>query len=132
MARPTHTNIASWEASWDAAVDANFDLIFLTPLPLAEYAGTGSFPDADDYDNCLVADSNNNGDIYISDGTNWVQIPHKTTSINSLTDNSGGSSGGDTIALVDDIASAADAVATLAAKVNDILAKLRTADVIAT
>ena len=133
MTRPTHTNIASWEASWDAAVDANFDLIFLTPFPVAQYAGSGAFPAAADYDGCILHDSNNTGDLYVSNGTSWVQIPHKVTdAIADLTDNSGGSSGGDTIAAVTDISSAADAVATLAAKLNDVLAKLRSADVITT
>lgn len=132
MARPTHTNIQSWEASWDAAVDANFDLIFLTPLPIAEYAGTGNFPDADDYDNCIVADSNNDGDIYVSDGTNWNQIPHKVTALNDLTDNGGGTGGGDTIAAITADSTVKDAVSTLADRINDILARLRSSDVIAT
>lgn len=133
MARPAHTNIQSWEASWDAAVDTNFDLIFVTPLPIGEYAGSGAFPAAADYDGCILHDSNNDGDLYVSDGTNWVQLSHKVTdTITDLTDNSGGSSGGNTIASVTDISTAADAIATLAAKLNDVLAKLRSADVITT
>lgn len=44
--------------------------------------------------------------------------------VNALTDNSGGTSGGDTIAAVSDVATAANAIATLAAKVNQLRDRL--------
>lgn len=50
----------------------------------------------------------------------------------NLTDNSAGTSGGNTIAAVTDNASAANAIATLAAKVNAILIALRNAGIIVT
>jgi len=56
----------------------------------------------------------------------------QAAAVASLTDNSGGSSGGDTIAAVSDVSTAADAIATLAAKVNALLSSMRTADLLAT
>jgi hypothetical protein len=46
-------------------------------------------------------------------------------SLTALTDNSSGSSGGDTIGAVSSSATAADGIATLAAKVNAIIARLK-------
>lgn len=43
----------------------------------------------------------------------------------SLTDNSTGTSGGNTIAAVSDVATAANAIATLAAKLNAVIAALK-------
>lgn len=51
-----------------------------------------------------------------------VQQP--SPAITTLTDSSGGTSGGNTIAAVTDFPSAANAVATLAAKLNAVLAAL--------
>ncbi len=53
----------------------------------------------------------------------------KSASITALTDNSGGTSGGNTIAVVSDTATTKNAVATLAAKVNAIIAALKTAGI---
>lgn len=64
---------------------------------------------------------NDDNDRLVFDGTSWVGA----VIVNDLTDNSGGASGGDTIAVVTDIASAADAVATLAAKMNALMVELR-------
>lgn len=46
------------------------------------------------------------------------------TGVTALTDSSTGTSGGNTIAAVSDVATAANAIATLAAKVNAIIAAL--------
>lgn len=54
----------------------------------------------------------------------------KAASVPNLTDNSGGTSGGNTIAAVTDNATAANAVATLAAKVNALQTALRNAGIL--
>lgn len=54
-------------------------------------------------------------------------VVKKAASVPNLTDNSGGTSGGDTIAAVTDVASAANAIATLAAKVDALQTALRNA-----
>jgi len=64
---------------------------------------------------------NNVNDRLVYDGAAWLG----GVIVDDLTDNSGGTSGGDTIAVVTDIASAADAVATLAERLNDLLTELR-------
>ena len=51
----------------------------------------------------------------------------EATTVVGITDNSTGTSGGDTIAAVTDVATAADAIATLAAKVNAVIASLKLA-----
>lgn len=86
--------------------------------------------------------------IKLSDLAAWIgdggslTLPAATTSaagvvkqgaaVTNLTDNSGGTSGGNTIAATTDQASTSNAVATLAAKVNAILVALRTAGIIVT
>lgn len=52
-------------------------------------------------------------------------VPSNVINIAALTDSSTGTSGGDTIGAVTDTASAANAIATLAAKVNALLAALK-------
>ena len=64
--------------------------------------------------------------LRISDGTDWYIVPRQTTAIEDLTDNSGGTiSTPAEIYVVNDVASAADAIAVLAAKVNELLLELR-------
>jgi hypothetical protein len=54
----------------------------------------------------------------------------RAASVPNLTDNSGGASGGNTIAAVTDNTTAANAIATLAAKVNGLQTALRNAGVL--
>lgn len=134
MARPIPTNIESTGEGWDAFVDANFDLCFVIPLPLGEYASIAALTSAraaNAHDRCIAVVQSENR-IAFSDGTTWKLIPIEGGTVASLTDNSGGTSGGDTIAVVTDIASAANAIATLAAKVNSLLATLRASNAIDT
>lgn len=60
----------------------------------------------------------------ITAGAGTMKAVSKATAITALTDSSGGSSGGNTIGVVDTTPHAADAVATLAAKVNELIARL--------
>lgn len=62
--------------------------------------------------------------VTLAASTGSVKGLSQSTAITALTDNSGGSSGGNTIAVVDTTPHAADAVATLAAKVNELVAML--------
>jgi hypothetical protein len=55
----------------------------------------------------------------------------QAATVAALTDSSGGTGGGNTIAVVTDNASAANAIATLAAKLNATLAALKAAGVMA-
>jgi len=130
MARPSFDTIAATAEQWDAVVDANFDLIGATPVPIAVYANLAALPAASAYDDCLavLADVDR---LVVSDNANWRVVPTEAATVANLVDNSTGTSGGNTIAAVTSIATAADAVATLAAKINQILTSLKNADAIA-
>lgn len=73
MARPDHVPISSGLAGWDGEVDDNFDLIFVTPVPLADYASFASLPLVSDYDDCIAVITDEHL-LVISDGTNWQRL----------------------------------------------------------
>lgn len=131
MVRPAFITIDNTAEEWDAALDNNFALVGSTPVPLAVYANLAALPAANAYDDCVavVADVDR---MVISDGATFRLIPTEGASVPALVDNSGGTSGGHTIAAVSSIATAADAIATLAAKMNALLTSLKNADAIAT
>lgn len=62
------------------------------------------------------------GELDIESGGKITAAGTQAVHAAALTDNSSGTSGGDTIAAVTDVATAADAIATLAAKLNAIIA----------
>lgn len=69
----------------------------------------------------MSVDYNLKGNKILSDSI----APANVADIAALTDSSTGTSGGNTIGAVSDVATAANAIATLAAKVNAILAALK-------
>ncbi len=73
MARPVHVPISSGLAAWDGEVDDNFDLVFVTPLPLGEYADFASLPLASDFEDCIAVIVDEDV-LCISDGTNWQRL----------------------------------------------------------
>jgi len=72
MARPEHVAISSGLAGWDGEVDDNFDLIFVTPVPISLYDDFGDLPTASLYDNCLAIIEDENV-LCISNGSTWVR-----------------------------------------------------------
>ena len=148
MSKPTRTTIASSGQAWDAAVDDNFALIFESPIPIKEYANSGSLPPAGNFDRCfaVVNDGVAGWVLMLSDGSAWKIIGRQAAANANLTDSSGGSSGGNTIAAIpnpaDSPASAdalrddlvtntipalKNAIATLAAKLNALQTNMRNA-----
>lgn len=122
MSRPTQTTVSSGLESWDAAIDDNFTVWFDGPAPL--YAAA-SQPAAGSYDDCVMVDTDHHH-MVISDGSDWHIIPWEGDAVGDLFDSSGGTVGTpDDIEAVTDISSAADAIATLASKVNELLTALR-------
>lgn len=108
--RPTPNTITAALQGWDADLEANFNLIFETPLPLARYANAAALPSAASYMDCAAVLEDEHA-LVISDGTNWVRVPLQAA------------------AQAD---SAAAIVADLVTDFNALLAKLRTAGVLAT
>ena len=134
MARPTWNDIESEEQSWDADIQDNFENLSDRPWPVYEHAGDesdlASTFTANLYDRCMVMVNHTTlgWSIYFSDGTNWVRTGVLgATAVVALTDNSGGTAD-DTIAVITqganagsaDIAPTQDAIADLAAKVNEL------------
>ena len=76
MTRPIHVNIDNGVEGWDSDVNDDFDLVFDTPLPPAEFTTEAGLPDATQYDRCIAAVNNTDSGwtIYMSDGTNWVPL----------------------------------------------------------
>lgn len=129
MARPTPNTIESTGEGWDAMVDGNFDLCFVLPQPLGSYASLANLSAtraAASYAQCIAVVVSENR-VAFSDGSTWHLMPVRAAAVVNLTDSSGGTSGGNTIAAVTDVATAANAIATLAAKVNELMGVLRTA-----
>lgn len=140
MSRPLNKDIIQGKQSWDADVRDNQRTLFKTPLPLpngtyklasgstegSPYSSSGALPPANAHDGCLAA-VNESGTwrLYESNGTNWRRLVSAASGVTpELADNSGGTSGGDTIAAVSTVADAANAIATLAAKLNSIIVRL--------
>lgn len=86
MAKPTHSNIESTGQGWDGAVDDNFDLVFETPLPVAEYSSVASLPAAGSFDRCLavVDDATADWILTLSDGSNWKLIGTQAAAVADL------------------------------------------------
>ena len=160
MSRPTLSLkvISSLNNSWDGDTDDNFsdvsDIILQvsTGWPLHEEADPPSRPAAASNDRCAIATEVTAGEwrIELSDGTSWLVIPVEAAHENPVTDNGGGTGGGDTIAVITDPADTPasadalrddlvanslpeirDAISTLADKMNSILTKLEATDVMA-
>lgn len=138
MSRPINKDIPQGMQSWDAELRDDLRQLYKTPVPLpngeyllasgstegSAYTSVGSLPSASSYDGCLAAvDDGGDWTPYFSNGTAWVQIGN-FADVNALIDSTGGTSGGDTIAVVTNVATTNNAVATLAAKVNEIIAAL--------
>lgn len=130
MARPTKTTVNSEDQAWDAAINDNMTALWDGPLPVVQ--DTSPYPSASSYDDCIIVDSSDHH-LRISDGTNWHIIPIQAEAIEDINDGSGGTVVTPAeIYTVSDIASAADAIAVLAAKMNEILYELRQGKMIKT
>lgn len=149
MSKPVRTTIASSGQAWDASVDDNFALIFDGPVPLKEYANTGSLPPAGNFDRCfaVVNDAVAGWVLIFSDGTSWKVVGKQAATIPAITDNSAGTASGTTTlvampnpadtpatadALRDDIVTnllpaLRNNIATLAKQLNDLRTNLRNA-----
>jgi len=130
MSRPTLKTVTSELQAWDTAINDNMTALWDGPLPV--WQDTAAYPAASSYDDCILVDSSDHF-IRISDGTNWIIIPQEAEAIDDLDDQSGGTV--TTPAVIDpvvDAASAADAIAVLAAKMNEILYEMRQGKMIKT
>lgn len=129
MTRPTLKEVSQGLQSWDADVNDNFTALWSGPLPLVQ--DTPTYPSASSYDDCLLIDSSDHH-IRVSDGSNWYIVPKQAAAIEDIEDNSGGNV--PTPASISSVTDqeAADAIAVLAAKVNEILYELRQGKTITT
>ena len=137
--RPILDDITSGLAAWDGPVDDNFKRIMNGPFPIYRVANVGSLPSASTHEDCF-AWVISPGALYKSNGSAWV-LYGSTAGTTALTDNSWGTPS-NTLAFIDqtitgvdgtgnnaaDVAEVntvlgdlADAVASLSAKVNEIL-----------
>jgi len=122
MSRPTLKTVSSELQAWDADVNDNFTALWSGPLPIYR---ASSQPAASNYDDCLMVDTDDHF-IRISDGANWYIIPRQADAIDDLEDNSGGTiTTPASIPPITVLADAADAIAVIAAKINEILYELR-------
>jgi len=122
MSRPVLKTVSQGLQGWDADINDNFTALWSGPLPI--YAAA-SQPAASSYDDCLMVGTDDHF-IRISDGSSWHIIPRQAEAIADLVDDSGGTVATPaTIPPVYDLADAADAIAVIAAKVNEILYELR-------
>ena len=130
MSRPAKLTVSSELQAWDAAIDANFTALWDGPLLIVQ--DTSPYPTASSYDDCILVDSSDHF-IRISDGSTWIIIPQQADAIEDIND---GSTGTVTtpaeINAVTSIATAADAIAVLAAKMNEILYEMRQGKMIKT
>lgn len=161
MARPTLAlaTISSLNQGWDGDVDDDFSDLqgFLQPgttagFPVPQFLVADTRPTAGNNDRCIIAKEQSAGvwRFELSNGSSWLVIPIEAATEAAITDNSGGTSGGNTIAAITNPADAPatadilrddlvantiptikNAIATLAAKYNSLLTKLKTADVVA-
>lgn len=112
MARPSPTTIQSTLEAWDADVTNNFNLVFAGPLPLVVYANFAAIPAANQFDQCLVS---------FNDATaGWIMALSNGTTFRKV--------GVQAAAEAD---STATTVANLKNDFNSLLAKLRTAGLLA-
>lgn len=147
MAKQTFPAVDSESLGWDAELESWRDILANQPYPLVSFATVGALPTASQNDDglCVVA-TNDDVDYtgimpHLSTGSGWIKLAPQANEVADLTDSSGGSSGGDTIAVISDpgdapatadalrddlvantIAELRDAIATLAAKFNEHLA----------
>ena len=141
MTRPLNNDPKQGLQSWDADLRDDLRQLYRTPYPVPNgqfllqdgttegiaYTSVGALPSAGQHDGCIAAvEISNVWYLYFSNGTSWQRVVSRVGSIvDTLTDNSTGTSGGNTIGAVTDVASAADAIATLAAKLNAVIAELQ-------
>lgn len=132
MARPERQDIGSSLESWDEPTDQNFQNLMEIVTTLGNgqegslYTDVGDLPNASSYEGCLAAVDAGTWEIYFSDGTSWVRVGTTAddSDIGAITDNSGGTAGGTqgarVIAEVTNLATAQDAITTLAAWCNEL------------
>jgi len=136
MAKPTYPEIVAGDESWDAQLES-WRTILTTGIPIPNYDDVASLPAVASYEDSLaLADVNNDAD-YVGkvavlgiDGA-WTKLANQCAEVAALVDNGGGSSGSGTIAAVTDVATAADAIATLAEQVNALLTAMKAAGAMA-
>lgn len=129
MSRPVLSaiDVESELQGWDTDVNDFMNVFSDGPWPVYESAGSSlatlesNFPAAN-FDRCLawINDSTRGWRLCVSVGGAWSFLPAGSSSV-QLTDSSGGTSGGNTIAAVTDLTTTKNAIATLAAKVNSLL-----------
>lgn len=134
MTRPAFAPITSNVQGWDAPLNDDINILRLGPWPVYQALDSGldslsdlefTYPAAN-FDRCLVwvNDATKGWRLAVSvpvSGTpTWLWLPKAALDV-LLTDSSGGTSGGNTIAACTDVATLANAVATLAAKINSLL-----------
>ena len=73
MARPTIPTITAGQEGWDALINDIITALTQTPLPVAEYADSASFPAASSYDRCIVV-ATDTSKLYISNGSTWELV----------------------------------------------------------
>jgi len=155
MAKQTFPEVAAGDISWDAGYESWRDILGAKPFPLYSVADIASLPAADQNDDGMCVAQDNDGTSYtgkvvcVSDGPDSVsykKLAWQTAEVVNLTDNSGGTDGGDTVAVITDpadspadadalrddlvtntISELRDAIATLAAKVNELQTAMKDA-----
>jgi len=130
MAKKTYLRVDSAIEGWDAILGTNYTQMEDDPLPIGDFASFAGLPSAAANDEAIAIYDDASGTdkkLALSNGVSWFRIPLMAAANNDLTDSSGGTSGGDTISAVTDVATAANAIATLAAKLNSLQGKMRTA-----
>jgi hypothetical protein len=134
MARPTKNDIDSGIQNWHQKIDDNDEVLFNGPLPIHVHTGdetdlAATFPVAS-YDRCIVVVNHSalGWTLYASDGTTWQRlVKFAAIAVTALTDSSGGTANNTIAAITQaanpgsaDVGPTADAIADLAAKVNEI------------
>ena len=135
MAKKTYLRPDSAIEGWDALINTNYTQLEDDPLPIGDFASFVGLPSAGANDEAIAVYDDASGTdkkLALSNGVSWFRIPLEAAANTNLTDNSTGTSGGDTIGAVSSVATAANAIATLAAKLNALQTKMRTARSLAT
>ena len=81
MAQPVRNVLNNGQQSWDADVNDNFDQQWDIATPIPEHADFASLPAAAANENS-IAMTVDDGRVYRSDGTAWIQIGQSTNQVN--------------------------------------------------
>lgn len=155
MTKNTFVAVAAGDEAWDSGYEDWRDILATKHFPLYSVANIAALPAANQNDDGIGIVQVNDDTTYtgpivvVSDNptsNTWNKLAWQTATVAQMTDNSGGSSGGDTIAAIttpadspatadalrDDLVANAlpeirDAIATLAAKVNELQTAMKTA-----